>query len=99
LEPSPKTSRNKSLSVTGGKQTPTNTRKVPPYGSPNPPRCQVQKVPLRRKNRNIAHHCCYSAISANTLLFPPKTPQNTFCTEGCGLREAGAGAPAPEQEG
>jgi hypothetical protein len=92
FESTQKSSRNGNSSVAGGKQNPTIARNVPPYGSPNPPRCQVQKVPLRRKNRTIGHHCCYSAISANSMLFPPKPPQNTFCPEGCGLREAGAGA-------
>jgi hypothetical protein len=88
-------SRDQNFAVAGGGQNLTNTRKIPSYGSPNSPRRQVQKVPLRRDNRTIAHHCCHSAISAKTLLLPSKPPQNTFCTEGCGFRGAGAGAPRP----
>ncbi len=82
-------SRDQNFAVAGGKQILTITRMIPSYGSPNPTRRQVQKFPLRRENRTIAHHCCHSAISAKTLLLPPKPPQNTFCTEGCGVREAG----------
>ncbi len=92
FESTQKSSRYGNRSVAGGKLTPPIARKIPPYWSPNPPRCRVQKVPLRRKNRTTARHCCNSAFSANTLLFPQKTPQISFCTEGCGLREAGAGA-------
>ena len=54
FENTQKSSRNGNLSVSGGKQNPPIARKVPPYGSPNPPRCQVQKVPLRRKKKG---HC------------------------------------------
>ena len=45
-------------------------RNIPPYGSPNPPRRQVQKVPLRRKNRVPLLPLRYSAKSAYTLLSP-----------------------------
>ena len=80
-----------SVSQEKGQKT-ASLRNIPPYGSPDPPRCQVQKVPLRRQNRVPLLPLRYSAVSAKTLLLPFSSPQNTFCTEGLALWEAGAGA-------
>ncbi len=82
FESTQKSSRYENLSVSGGEQNPPIARKVPPYGSHNPPRFQLQKVPLRRKNWTIAYHCCYSAISANTLFYPQKPPKIPFVLRG-----------------
>ena len=82
LETPQNSSRDQNPAVAGGEQNHTNTRKIPPYGSPNPPRCQVQKVPLRRENRTTALHCCHSANSAETLLFPKKSPPKYLLTRG-----------------
>ncbi len=88
FETTQKSSREGNLSVSGGNKIHPSQEKPHPMGAPTHPVVRCKMSPSAVKNRTIAHHCCYSAISANTLLLPPKTPKILFALRGvdCGRR-------------
>ncbi len=75
----------------GGNKIHPSQEKAHPMGSPSRPVVRCKRSPSAVKIGPL-RTAAATLLSLLKLCFSPKTPQNNFCTEGCGLRETGAGA-------